>query len=145
MQRCRPERMNVERIFARGLVLAGGLFWVIAGAAAEYGFRGGQALGAAKYAAIPFGFAALVLAVGWYREYWAAGLLFSASAVVVAWGVIAVWEPFVWLIMGVTLFGPMLLAGVLFALAARMQGICVLEGVLTPHGQVEGARSADAA
>ena len=50
---------------------------------------------------------------------------------IVAWGVVAGWEPGVWGLMGVTLMAPMLIAATLYFLAARMETVCAVSPART--------------
>ena len=124
---CNTERKGVERLAARSVVVAGGLFWVVAAFAAQYSFRGAAVLESAGSALYPLAATIVTLAVGWRYERLASVLLVLGAAGVAAWGALYAWEPFVWLIMSTVIIGPMLLAATLFALAARMEGICELE------------------
>lgn len=125
---CKFERMNVERLFARLFVVAGGAFWVIATFSADYFYNRLELAEALASALLPLGIALLALAIGWFYEVLAAVLLFAGSVAAVVWGVVAGWELGVWFTMATVLIGPMVLAGVLFLLAARMQNVCKLEG-----------------
>jgi hypothetical protein len=116
--------MNVERFIARGLVIGGGLFWIAAAFAARYAFGGAGVVESVGSAAYPFGFAVVVLAVGWLWERLAAGLLFAASVGVIAWGILFGWELSVWLLMTGVLIAPMTASGAFFLLASRMEAIC---------------------
>jgi len=132
---CNYERMNVERIFARGFVILGGLIWAVMLFASEtaakytnFTYTFDEVITAAGSALLPLAIAVLVFVIGWFYEKLAALLLFLGAAGVVVWGVIASWSATVWAAIGVLLIGPMLLAGLLFLLASRMQTICSLEG-----------------
>lgn len=124
---CRPEAMSIYRLFARLFVIGGGAFWVTAVFGAEWGYRGVSPLVSARNALVPLGLTLAVLAVGRIYEYLASGVLLTAAAGVVAWGVVAGWEAGVWGLMTFTLLGPILTAALLFFLAARMQNVCALE------------------
>jgi len=78
-------------------------------------------------ALIPIAIAAVALILGWFYEVLTAALLLGGAAGVVVWGFIAGWEAGVWGVMLVVLAAPMLVAGVLYLLAARMQNTCSLE------------------
>ncbi len=124
---CKTEEMNFERLFARLFVAAGGLFWVAGVLGMDLGYRDKNVFEAAGNAAIPLVITVLALAIGWFYENLAGVLLLAGSVGVVVWGVVAGWEAGVWFIMMAVLAGPMLIAGVLFLLAARMQRICELK------------------
>lgn len=123
---CRPVSMSLNRLFGRLWVIGGGVFWVTAAFGAEYGYRNSSMLVSARNALLPLALTLIVLGVGWFYEYIAAGLLATASLGIVAWGLIAGWETGVWALMFTTLLLPMAVAGTLFFLAARMQRICSL-------------------
>lgn len=125
---CKFERMNVQRLFARGFVVLGGVFWVAATFSADYFYSRLDLTEALASALLPLGVAVLALAIGWFYEVLASVLLFAGSVAAIAWGVIAGWEAGVWVTMAAVLIGPMALSGLLFMLAARMQMVCTLEG-----------------
>lgn len=132
---CRYERMNVERLFARGFVVFGGVVWAVMLVASEtvaehttFAHTLREVAAAAGSAALPLAAAAFILVIGLFYEMLTALVLLIGAAGTAVWGVTAGWSDALWVIMGVTTIGPMLLAAVLFILAARMQAICVLEG-----------------
>lgn len=114
-------RASVERLFARGFVIAGGLFWIIASFAALWAYEGRGASVALLAAFYPFAAAAAALAIGWYFERTAAVLLALGSLAVIVWGVVANWEMGVWVLMMIFMVGPMLTAAFLYSLARREQ------------------------
>ena len=124
---CNPGRMDVERMAARGFVIAGGLFWVVAAFAGPY-FYSRSGMGPAVSTAIyPLVATLATLAIGWTYERLAAVLLFAGAAGVVVWGVLFGWEVGLWILMSVVLIAPITIAGILFMLAGRMQDVCELE------------------
>jgi hypothetical protein len=132
---CNYERMNVERLFARLFVVLGGVLWTVMLFASEtaakytnFTYTLDEVVAAAGSAFLPLAASVLVFVVGWFYEKLAALLLLIASGGVVVWGVMAEWTVSLWVIMGIALIGPMLLAALLFMLASRMQMICTLEG-----------------
>jgi len=100
-------RMNMDRLFARGFVVAGGIFWMCASFAAAYSFVRAGASTALLAAFYVFAATGATLAIGWFYERTAAGLLVLASAAVVVWGAMASWELGVWILMTIFLIGPM--------------------------------------
>jgi len=112
---------NVVRMLARILVLAGGVFWIIAAFAGPYVFDNMSLADSLKTAVWPFLAALAILAVGWIYEHLAAVLLFAASTAALVWGVIYGWEVGVWVVMAFVLFAPMMMAAVMFLLAARAE------------------------
>lgn len=129
-------RIFVERNVARGFVLAGGVFWAIASFAGLYMFRDSGWTAALIGASIPLAAIAATLIIGWYYERVASVLLGLASVAVVAWGVIYQFEVGVWLLIGITLIGPMLTAAVLFWMARRDQDALELALSLRPELQL---------
>jgi hypothetical protein len=111
----------VERLFARGFVVLGGVFWVAATLAGPFSFGDVTVAASLKTAMWPLLATILTLVIGWTYERLAAVLLFGASAAVPIWGVLYGWEPGVWLLMTSLLIAPMAIAGILFLLAARAE------------------------
>lgn len=112
-------RMNMDRIFARGFVVAGGVFWMCASFAAAYSFVRAGAPAALLAAFYVFAATGATLVIGWFYERTAAALLVLGSAAVVIWGAVASWELGVWILMALFLIGPMLTAAALFTMARR--------------------------
>ncbi len=115
------EVQNIERMFARGFVIAGGLFWMIAAFAGPFVFAETSAREAVVTAMWPLIATLVILLIGWYYERIASVLLFAGSAAVFAWGVMFGWEAGVWAIMSIVLLAPMVIAGVLFLLASHSE------------------------
>ena len=128
-------RISLERGFARGFVVAGGLFWAVAAFAGAYSFRQTGMSFALIAAFIPLVATAATLIIGWYFERVTAALLVVASLAVVLWGVAAAFEVGVWTIVTFALVGPMMTAAVLFWLARRDQEAFELS--LATQGQPE--------
>jgi hypothetical protein len=114
---------NVERMFARGFVIAGGFFWMIAAFAGPFVFGETTAREAFVTAMWPLLATVVILLIGWFYERLASFLLFAGSAAVFAWGVIYGWEPGVWMIMSAVLIAPMVIAGVLFLLSSHSESM----------------------
>ena len=121
---CNEHHMGLERFFARGLVIAGGLFWIIAAFAGPYFYNQTGTAVAIRDAVYPFAATVAMLVIGWTYERLAAVLLFAGAAGVLGWGVLFGWETGVWLVMSTVLIAPMVIAGVLFLLAGRMEAEC---------------------
>lgn len=111
----------VERLFARGFVILGGVFWVAATFAGPVAFGDVGIVASVKTAIWPFLATLLTLVIGWKYERLASVLLFGASAAVPIWGLLYNWEAGVWLLMVCLLIAPMALAGILFLLAERAE------------------------
>lgn len=127
MKECRSLGMNVERLVARVFVVGGGLFWIAASFMGDYGYHRVSALVSARNALLPLALSVIVLAIGWFFEYLASGILAVTTAGIVAWGVVTGWEIGVWVLIGITLMLPVVVAGALFFLAARMDTICAVQ------------------
>ena len=124
---CEYDRMNFQRLGARGFVAAGGAFWAVAAFGANFAYKDQSIASAAGTAFVPLAIALLALAIGWFYEVLAAAILVAGTVAVIAWGVVAQWEAGVWAINAFVLIAPMVIAAGLFLLAARMQNICTLE------------------
>jgi hypothetical protein len=118
-----PFSANLERLFARLFVAGGGLFWIAASFFSVYGLDKVSPLVSARNALLPLALSVIVLAVGWFYEYIAAGLLAVAEVGIVIWGFTQGWESGVWVLLAVTLLMPIGVAAVLYYLAARMETI----------------------
>ena len=127
------ERISLERGFARGFVVAGGVFWAVAIFAGMYSFRGTGIAPAMLGAFFPLVAVLATLVIGWYYERVAAALLALASIAVVSWGVIYQFELGVWVLVTLALIGPMMTAAVLFWMARRDQEAFELALASTPE------------
>lgn len=129
---CNTDRMNVERIIARGFVILGGLFWTAAAFSGSHWTRFAEDFSemtpAKAFTVLAVTVGLFVLAM--YFEVLTSAILFAGAAASVIWGLVAGWEPGLWMIILIVLTAPMAVAGLLFLLAARMQTICTLEGHL---------------
>ena len=123
---CNYNRMNMERMFARGFVIAGGVVWIAAVFGAMNAYLGKTVAVSTLDAVIPLALAVAVFVVGWFYERLASAILAVASVGVIVWGVISGWEAGVWLYMGIALIAPMAVAALLYLLAAQTQTVCEL-------------------
>jgi hypothetical protein len=128
-------RIQLERGFARGFVIAGGLFWAVATFAGLHIFGDTGVAAAMLGAFFPLVATLATLVIGWYYERFAAVLLVVASFAAVVWGVSASFEMGVWIIMTIALIGPMMTAATLFWMARREQE--ALEFSLAARGELE--------
>jgi len=123
---CNTETMNAQRILARAFVLVGGLFWVFMSWGAAWAYQGApltEALGGALiYAAV----IAVIFILGMFYEYLTALILLIGAGALVVYGIIGGWEVGVWATVFFFFILPMLIAALLYFLAARMQKICTL-------------------
>lgn len=125
VKRCNYNRMNMERIFARGFVILGGVFWVAAAlGAASKTYLNATPMQTVWMAALPLALAIVAFVVGWFYERLAAALLFAGAAVVLLWGLIGGWEMGVWMTMTAVLIAPTAIAGLLYLMAAMTQRAC---------------------
>lgn len=123
---CKTEEMNAQRLFARVVVLFGGLFWVFMIWGARWAYQGAPFTAAAGGAMIYAAAILLLFVIGMFYENIAALLLLVGALAIVAFGVVSGWEGGVWITVFFFFVLPMLLAAALYALAARMQRICAL-------------------
>jgi len=125
---CNYERMNLQRILARGFVVFGGIFWVSAAlGAGSRTYLNATPMQTATMAAVPLVISVIALLVGWFYERLAAVLLLAGVVVVIVWGLIAGWEAGVWATMAAFLMAEMVVSALLFFLAAQTQRVCELE------------------
>jgi hypothetical protein len=129
------DRMIVERLFARGFVVVGGIFWVSAVFGAGYGYENLTPLVSARNALMPLALTVIILVVGWFWEKIAAAVLVAGAAAVTVWGVFSNWEPGVWSLVIATLIAPMAIAALLFWFASRMQDVIAKEASGEPDGE----------
>lgn len=108
-----------ERLFARVMVVAGGIFWMVAAFAGPFVFGEADLASSMRTAASPLLATVVTLFVARYSEEFAAVLLFAGSAAVAVWGVLYQWEFGVWMLMAAMLIAPMVTAAILFLLASR--------------------------
>jgi hypothetical protein len=123
---CNYDAMNAQRIFARGFVVAGGVFWVAASFGAMNSYLGKTFAQSALTALIPLALAVVVFLVGWFYERLASVVLAVGAVGVILWGVLGGWEMGVWLTMGVFLIAPIAISALLYLLAAQTQTVCEL-------------------
>jgi len=121
---CKAEQMNAQRIFARSFVVIGGLFWVFMAWGAAWAYQGApltEALGGALvYAAV----IAAIFVLGMFYENLTAAVLTAGAVAIVIFGIVTGWEAGVWATVFFFFILPMLVAAVLYFMAARMQKIC---------------------
>lgn len=129
---CSTERMNVERIAARAFVILGGLFWAFAAFSGTHwtGFADDFNELTPTKALIVLLITAAIFVLGMFYEVLTGLLLFAGAAASIIWGLVAGWEPGVWFVMLVVLTIPMIIAGMLYMFASRMQRICTMDGHL---------------
>jgi hypothetical protein len=123
---CNYDAMNTQRIFARGFVIAGGVFWVAAAFGAMNSYLGKTLAVSIGTALIPLALAVVVFLIGWFYERLASVVLAVGGVGVIVWGVLGAWEMGVWLTMGVFLIAPIAIAALLYMLAAQTQTVCEL-------------------
>lgn len=134
---CNTERMNIERLLARGFVVVGGLIWTMmifaSGTAARYAdlsYSFIEVIEAGVPALIPAAAAVLVFVIGLYWERIAALILMLGAVGTIVFGLISGWaEPVLWTNVLLVVVSPLVVAAVLFLLAARTQRVCELEAL----------------
>jgi hypothetical protein len=129
---CKPDRMAVERLFAYGFVLIGGIFWTFAVFGSDYGYGRMSPMVSTANALFPLVLTITVFVLGWFFERAASIMLVLTAAGVALWGAVTGWEIGVWSLMAFTLMGPMLVAAMLYWLAATMQKRCDLAAKAGP-------------
>ena len=139
---CNTDRMNVYRLAGRGFVLAGALFWVLVvftgvmkmNSSSFFIFTAANTdkfASALAYAMIWVAVAAAVFIVGLFYERIAAILMVVAAVGAIIYGAAMQWETGLWFIVGLFIILPIAISATLYALAAREQSVCDLEGVDT--------------
>jgi hypothetical protein len=134
-------RMNMDRLFARAFVVAGGIFWMTASFASLYSFVKAGAPVALLAAFYVFAATGATLAIGWFYERTAAALLVLGSLAVVVWGAVVGWEVGVWILMALFLVAPMLTAATLFAMARREEVVVEHALARVRSGELEPVRA----
>jgi hypothetical protein len=121
--------MNVTRLIARGVVLAGIVVSALGviGAFAQIGYVSRTPLAYAEQNAIPLVISIVVFLVGMWFEVLAAALLGLGALAFIVWGLVGGWDLGIWSMMVFFLIGPMLLSGVLYLFASQTQRVCELE------------------
>lgn len=121
----RINQMNVERLFARGFLVIGGVFWGAMWLASFFGAARIPASYSPGDWLAPVALLVIVITfvLGLFYEYVAAAVLFVGAFFVAVYGVFAgQWQEVgVWVIMAVFFMAPMVIAGILYLLAARTQ------------------------
>ncbi len=123
---CSTEQMNVQRILARAMLIAGGLVWVFMAWGAQWAYKGAPLNVALGGALLYAGGLAVLFVIGMFYENIAALILAAGAVAILVWGAISAWEVGVWATMFFFFVLPMIVAAVLYSLAARMQKICLL-------------------
>ncbi|MBS3956851.1 MAG: hypothetical protein KGZ40_04920 [Clostridiales bacterium] len=138
LRTCNAERMNIARIVGRGFVVIGGLVWTVMFFASETAARYADitytlddVVQAGIGAAIPAAVAVLVFVISLFYERLAALLLILAAIATVVYGVMATWEPALWVTASLVIISPLVIGAALFLVAARTQRVCELEGKTT--------------
>ena len=132
---CSTDRMNVSRIAARALIVAGGLVWAIMFFAqastqryANLTYSLQEVVTAGVQAIIPLVLTIGVFVLCLFYERLAALVLLLAAAAVAVYGVFAAWGPVLWVSAMSALALPMVVSAALLLLAASTQRVCELEG-----------------
>lgn len=121
---CKTEVMNVQRIMARLFVIVGALFWGFAAWGAKWAYEGAPFTTAMSYGALFAAAILVVFVIGLFFENLAAAILLIASLGVIVAGFVGRWETGVWAVVLFFFVLPLVIAGVLYLMAARMQKIC---------------------
>lgn len=121
---CNYDVMNVQRILARGFLIVGALFWGSAAYGAKWAYQGAPFTEALAYGLLYAGAILAVLVIGMFYENLAAVILAVGSVAIILIGVFSGWEAGVWGVMTFFFILPLVVAAVLFALAAGVQRRC---------------------
>ena len=123
---CNTEQMNAQRMFARGFVLVGGLFWIFMIWGSKWAYEGAPLNAALGNALIIAAGIAVLFVIGMFFENVAALILAVGAIGLVVFGIVSGWEVGVWATVFFFFILPMLIAAALYFLAARMQKMCSL-------------------
>jgi len=105
------DALEIDELIIRLFMIVGAAIWIVAAIMALVSGAMQVFYGYSVVALFTVG----VLAVGWYYERVAETALVIAAGVLVAWGISAGWDVALWLMMGVLLIGPIIIAAGLFA------------------------------
>lgn len=125
---CNYERMNVQRMFARGFVILGGVFWIAMIFGARVTYQGMTLPQGIVGVIVPLAITAAVFVLGMYYETLTAIILFVVAAASLVFAgfsesmSLGSWLFWVWF-----LVLPAGIAGMLYMLAAQTQQVCELE------------------
>jgi hypothetical protein len=126
-------RGNIERLFARGFTVLGGVFWIVAAFAGPRVYGGQSVLGAFGVAIYPLIFTGAVLVIGWFHERLVSMMLAAGAMGTIGWGVIMGWESTVWAIMLMFFIAPTVIAALLYYLAGSEESIAEAESRSSNH------------
>lgn len=128
-------QLNIDRVFARLLVVFGGIFWIAAffGGTTAANYREAsyslpELAKASTTALLPFALVVIVLVLAMFFER-LTGILLAVMAIgMLVWGGLSHWgEVGIWLTAISVLVAPTAISGALFELAARRQERQTLE------------------
>lgn len=136
---CKTETMNTQRIFARIFVVIVAVMWAAMPWGYSWAYRGDSLGRTAVVLLVSLLPLVLLFVLGLFYEQLAALLLLVGAVATITWGLVTGWSGGVWTIMLLFYVLPMVVAAVLYMLAARMQRICKLRD---SGSSVRGARAA---
>ena len=124
-------QLNIDRVFARLLVILGGVFWVLAFFSANtkasysyFVYTLPELERATTIALIPLAIVVVVFALGMFYERLTGYVLLAIAAIMLIWGVVNhLGEVILWVTAVSVLVAPSAFAGVLYLLAARTQEV----------------------
>lgn len=122
-------QLNIDRVFARLLVILGGLFWVVAffGGTTKANYAGfvytlPEIAKASVTSLVPLAIVVVVFVLALFYERLTGILLVIVAVAMLGWGVVAHWgEVVLWVTAVSVLVAPSAISGALFELAARRQ------------------------
>jgi len=121
--------LNLDRVFARVLVVTGGTFWFWALLGAQNMayttvFSLPELAQGLLLTTIPLGITVAIFAIGLFYERLAGVLLLLIALGMIGWGILAHWgEVLLWMTAFSVLVAPSGFSGVLYLLAARTQEV----------------------
>lgn len=121
---CNTNRINIQRIFARLFVIVGAVFWGSAAWGAKWAYEGAPFTTSLSYALLYAGAILAVFVIGLFYENIAALLLAVGSIAIIIVGLVFSWEPGVWAVMGFFFILPLVIAAILYFMAADSQKKC---------------------
>lgn len=113
------DRLEFDELLVRGFTAIGLVIWASAGVMSLISRQMEAFIGFAILALTTTG----VLVLGWYYERIASAVLAVGAAALIVWGVVAGWEVGVWMMMGVLLIVPAMVAAAMFLFAEHEEEV----------------------
>jgi len=113
------DRLEIGEIVVRAFMATGVVIWTLAAFA---GVLTGNLSALYTYGAIAF-FTLIAFALGEFYQYAASALLLAGAIALAVWGVVSGWELGIWVMVGVALIVPALMAASLFLFEEREEKV----------------------